>query len=648
MKFKSIELNNFRQYKGVQKVNFSVDNEKNITLLLGDNLTGKTTLIQAFNWCFYETLELPNKKDIPNQQKVNEMKVGEHITTSVKIEFIHEGLDYIIERKYKYRKTKESNEVESGLDLKPDKNFSFTKVIDGNIVDVYEKELGSIFPVELSRYFLFDGERLKHMYKPGKNKNVSDAVKTILGLGLLEETIEHLKSVQKSFFEDREKFSESNEEYREKYKEKTDLDSKQNSLHDSIKTFKESHDNCEEEIFKLDEKLIKLATVKKDQERKKEIESLVIDKKRTLDETKDSMKKSFNNNFVGYLISKAIATNANIVSVGAENTTTIDGLHGTAIHEIIKRGKCVCGTEIITGSTEHNLLLDQLKYQPPASKAVISKTFIEKAKMYDKVALNFTDEFTTKADKVNEIVEEIELLNEEYDELKKKVAKFDDAAYLQNKRDFYVKEQGKLEDKISEASDEIDRNEIRLSQLERDLKRLSKSNGEDALLALREEYCNELIKSLSSYFSKKETQVFDKLSYEVQDIFKRIIGTKHEIILNKADYSYMVKNKSNVKGASTGGDIMVAMSFIVGIIKVAKENDKTLLNNEPYPLVLDAPFSSLDPKRKVNMGQIIPTIAEQIILMTFDDLQGVMNTKIGKRYSIVAHDEEYTEIKKVN
>lgn len=647
MKFKTIELQNFRQYLGVQTVRFSIDDEKNITLLLGDNLTGKTTLIQAFYWCFYGTLDLPNKNDIANQQKVNSMKIGEFITTSVKIEFIHENTDYTIERKYKYRKVKDSTAEETGLDSKPDKYFTFIKIVDGVIKDVYEKELGTIFPVELSKYFLFDGERLKHMMKAGKNKNVSDAVKTILGLGLLEETISHLKGVQKSFFEDREQFSKSNEEYREKYKEKADLDLEYLSLQGSIESFKISVDECEDEIFELDEKLIKLTAVKQDQARKKEIEREIGEKKRLLEETKVSMKKSFNNNFVGYLVSKAISTNANILSAGSENVTTISGLHGTAIHEIIEREKCICGAVISKGSIEYNNLLDQLKYQPPASKAVISKTFIEKAKMYDKIALNFTDEFTVKADNVNDILGEIEKLKEEYEDLKRKVAKYEDADFLQKKRDAYMKEQGKLEDKIIEASDDLDRMDIRLNQLERVLKRLSKTNTADALLSLREEYCNELIKSLSNFYASKETQIYYDLSSEVQQIFKNIVGTEHQIIINESDYSYIVKNKSNAKGASTGGDIMVAMSFIVGLIKVAKENDKALLSNEPYPLVLDAPFSSLDPRRKVNMGRIIPTIAEQVILMTFDDLQGVMDSKIGKRYNIIANDAEHTVIEKV-
>ena len=49
MKIKSIKLHNFMRYKGDNELFFSTDNEKNVTVVLGDNTFGKTTLAQAFS-----------------------------------------------------------------------------------------------------------------------------------------------------------------------------------------------------------------------------------------------------------------------------------------------------------------------------------------------------------------------------------------------------------------------------------------------------------------------------------------------------------------------------------------------------------------------------------------------------------------------
>lgn len=56
MLIKTLRMKNFRQFKGTTEINFSCDAEKNVTVILGDNTFGKTTLLQAFNWCLYGTV----------------------------------------------------------------------------------------------------------------------------------------------------------------------------------------------------------------------------------------------------------------------------------------------------------------------------------------------------------------------------------------------------------------------------------------------------------------------------------------------------------------------------------------------------------------------------------------------------------------
>ena len=48
MKFEKIVLQNFMRYKGENRIDFSCDDTKNVTVVLGDNTVGKTTLAQAF------------------------------------------------------------------------------------------------------------------------------------------------------------------------------------------------------------------------------------------------------------------------------------------------------------------------------------------------------------------------------------------------------------------------------------------------------------------------------------------------------------------------------------------------------------------------------------------------------------------------
>ena len=58
MKFIKLTINNFRQYKGLNEIEFSTDPEKNITVVYGPITTGKTTVLQAFNWVLYNKINL--------------------------------------------------------------------------------------------------------------------------------------------------------------------------------------------------------------------------------------------------------------------------------------------------------------------------------------------------------------------------------------------------------------------------------------------------------------------------------------------------------------------------------------------------------------------------------------------------------------
>ena len=53
MKFQSITMNNFMRYKGQNVIEFSCDEKRNVTVVLGDNTVGKTTIAQAFRWVLY-------------------------------------------------------------------------------------------------------------------------------------------------------------------------------------------------------------------------------------------------------------------------------------------------------------------------------------------------------------------------------------------------------------------------------------------------------------------------------------------------------------------------------------------------------------------------------------------------------------------
>ncbi len=100
MLIKSLRMLNFRQFMGETHVDFSVDPDRNVTVILGDNTFGKTTLLQAFNWCFYEkVLFSDNPDDLLNYEVASGMYPDEEENVEVEITLLHDNYQYVISRK---------------------------------------------------------------------------------------------------------------------------------------------------------------------------------------------------------------------------------------------------------------------------------------------------------------------------------------------------------------------------------------------------------------------------------------------------------------------------------------------------------------------------------------------------------------------
>ena len=74
MKIESLTISNFRSYQGNHNIEFSTDGEKKITLFLGDNGGGKTSLLNSIYWCL--TGELTPSCDLIEGIKNSESKIN--------------------------------------------------------------------------------------------------------------------------------------------------------------------------------------------------------------------------------------------------------------------------------------------------------------------------------------------------------------------------------------------------------------------------------------------------------------------------------------------------------------------------------------------------------------------------------------------
>lgn len=167
-----LEMYNFRQYIDLQEISFSTDPEKNVTVLIGVNTSGKTTIIRAFEWCLYGKNGFEDPVLLNSEVRDN-MNVGDTQEVWVAVTFSHEDSNgqkiYTLKRKYTYlcnEKTKAEGKLVVSLNKKPEEDLSLTYLqSDGQTKTAIRREnisesMDRVLPQDLSDYFFFGGERI--------------------------------------------------------------------------------------------------------------------------------------------------------------------------------------------------------------------------------------------------------------------------------------------------------------------------------------------------------------------------------------------------------------------------------------------------------------------------------------------------------
>ena len=104
MLLKRIELENFRQFRNKQSIDFSTDSEKNVTIIMAENGVGKTTLAQAFQWVLYSNTDGFRNRSLLNLKEEQKLDVGASKTVRVSLDLIHNNTEYKISRSQVYTK----------------------------------------------------------------------------------------------------------------------------------------------------------------------------------------------------------------------------------------------------------------------------------------------------------------------------------------------------------------------------------------------------------------------------------------------------------------------------------------------------------------------------------------------------------------
>ena len=425
MLIKSITLENFRQYKQHQTIEFSTDKEKNVTVIIGENGIGKTTFLQSFLWCLYGETDFSDKTYL-NRTIKEEMFNGEERIVFVELCIIHNSTEYYIKRRIKYKKTstqeiKEVTNSEFEISKKNNSGQLETIPISDSLRTVQE-----ILPKDLSTYFFFDNERLGKMSVEINKRDVSEtfskAVKNLLGLTAMEKTLEHLNGennnssvialYRKEYTSTtNNKLSDTQNELSERTSERENKKKELESIEKTINTLVETLKDCEKQ---LQDNLTSQQLLISKTDYLEQIKEKDKDIKYTQKEFLKILQHSLFNFLSFELINQAGESlkNHDVKDAG------IPDIRDTTIKYLINERKaCLCGACIEENNEVYNRLIELLKHVPPQSLDKSIYDFITNCQSQIINTENYIDDLLDKFNRIKDITGSIDNLNDKIKEI---------------------------------------------------------------------------------------------------------------------------------------------------------------------------------------------------------------------------------------
>lgn len=655
MLLRSLKIKDFRQFKGEQgPISFATNPEKNVTVIMGENGSGKTTFAQAFTWCLYGDTDFEDKSMLC---KATAQRMLPNTEEKVRVELAlnHNEIEYQIIREQLYKKDGTGN-IKS---LSPIFSIAY-KNHDGQQEFVGELEtdnrMKEILPKELSRYFFFDGERIGNMSKElrkGKSQEFAKAVKGLLGLNAFTAALDHLKgrgtkmSVLKTYDNSYEGGNDNKITQYTKEIEAIDIEISriENRLSNIEKEESIANEKCVELNLKISENM--------DGERLAKDKSKLIYDLQTTRQAKVSQKQSllkkFNSGAAVYFSKKMMQDSLILLSKEKVIDKGIPDIHARTIDFLINRGKCICGSKIEKGNEAYNELIAILDYIPPQSIGTLVSQFIRECEIKTSSDSLFSDlsdnyKFIRDFEKLEADLEnKIGLIEE-------KLSQFESVGVFQ-------KDLMKYEKYLRDMTSERDILNQKLGSCNNQKEDINKNRSKLALadvnnkkIEIYKAYAQYMFEELFSIYNHKESEIRQELENSVNEIFKNIYDGGFSLSIDEKYNIQIIANEFegyNVDvETSTAQSISVIFAFIAGVIKMARKSrelENELLVSEPYPLVMDAPLSAFDKTRIKTICDTLPKVAEQVIVFIKDTdgeiAEENMGNKVEKRYLFKKHSE---------
>lgn len=223
-----------------------------------------------------------------------------------------------------------------------------------------------------------------------------------------------------------------------------------------------------------------------------------------------------------------------------------------------------------------------------------------------------------------------------------------------------IRQKGQLEEQIRFLEKAIDDKTKRISSL---AMQCEKNN----LLRREIDYATAVFEWFKQSYDRQEQEVKKDLLDSVNKIFDKMYHGSRTVTIDDNYRIQLITSVGDEKistDESKGLEAVKNFSFISGLVDLARKkarkvekpalsDEPDIFTTEPYPIVMDAPFSNVDEIHINNISSLLPEIAEQVILIVMNKdwnfAKSTMESKVGASYYIekIDNSDTYSTIRRV-
>lgn len=616
LRIEALHLEDFGPFKGHQTVNLPSDD--GVSVVYGENMRGKTSLLNAIRFAFFGKVigrgtQATSLHNVGNWEQAAVGKYGFTVT----LDFLYEGRSYQLTRTCRVRP---GVSVPEGDD---DYTLEFFLKRESEVLGPQqaEAELKRILPEQISRFFLFDGELLQEYEDLLSNetdmgRRISEAIERILGVPVLTSARATLLRVK------------DKAEHREALAAQGDLKTREfgnqlADLHAQRKVLQEENKRLERD---LEEQRSRKVTIEEAMKRRERVAAL-IDKRETLDrslagledrrakrqaELEQAMSGAW------YAVLRDPIRRALRDLKDREQALHTDLLRGEVLRSLQRDATSECPACLQSVSEAARKRIekviasqDESTREEKESELASVRRMLAGLDQYIEAAQ--TDTLRILWDSVEEIAIDIASKRSEREEIAKQLENVDEVTLRKTRTDYEItiRQIDAIEKGLAKTREALDRNKSDAEGIQRRLERLA--GGNLAEERSRRETYTDLHKLFNLAVDVYREQLRKRVEADATKHF-RALTTESEYAALRINDSYGLtivhEDGTDIPVRSAGAEHVVALCLM-----------GALQNNAPLrgPIVIDSPFGRLDRGHTRNVVGALPSMAEQVVLLVYED-----------------------------